>query len=71
MPARLPLVPPAAAAAYGSPLSLGTLVFRVSPMDPATFTSAVLLLCGVAVVAHLAPLRKALRVDPVIALRQE
>jgi ABC-type lipoprotein release transport system permease subunit len=40
-------------------------------MDPATFTSAVLLLCGVALVAHLPPLRKALRVDPVIALRQE
>jgi putative ABC transport system permease protein len=59
------------AAAVVATRYLGTLVFRVSPMDPATFTSAVLLLCGVAVVAHLAPLRKALRVDPVIALRQE
>jgi putative ABC transport system permease protein len=59
------------AAAVVATRYLGTLVFRVSPMDPATFTSAVLLLCGVALVAHLPPLRKALRVDPVIALRQE
>jgi putative ABC transport system permease protein len=59
------------AAAVVATRYLGALVFRVNPMDPATLTSAVLLLCGVAVLAHLPPLRRALRVDPVVALRQE
>ena len=50
---------------------LGSLVFGVSPVDPATFAAAVLLLCCVALGAHVAPLRRALRVDPVVALRHE
>jgi putative ABC transport system permease protein len=50
---------------------LGSLVFGVSPMDPATFGAAVVLLSGVALLAHLAPIRRALGVDPVVALREE
>jgi putative ABC transport system permease protein len=50
---------------------LGSLVFGVSPEDPITFTTAVGVLTVVALGAHLIPVRRALRVDPATALRQE
>ena len=50
---------------------MGTLLFEVSPNDPATFAGAAGVLAMVALLAHLVPIRRALRVDPVIALRQE
>jgi putative ABC transport system permease protein len=50
---------------------LGALVFGVSPMDPATFSIAVAVLCAVALGAHLVPVQRALRVDPASALRQD
>ena len=50
---------------------LGTLVFRVSPVDPPTLAGAAGLLIVVALMAHIVPLRRALRIDPASALRHE
>jgi putative ABC transport system permease protein len=48
-----------------------TLLFGVTARDPMTYASVGLILLGVAVVASLAPARRALRVEPVTALREE
>jgi putative ABC transport system permease protein len=58
-------------AALASTQFLGALVFGVSRTDPATFAAAVALLTCVAFIAHWVPLRRALAVDPTIALRHE
>ncbi len=59
-----------AAAVVGARL-LADLLFGVSPTDATTFVAAPLILGAVAVAAALVPLRRALRVDPMIILRQE
>jgi putative ABC transport system permease protein len=59
-----------AAALVAAPY-LGALVYGVSPVDPLTFASAAALLTAVALVAHWLPMRRALRIDPAIALRAE
>jgi ABC-type antimicrobial peptide transport system permease subunit len=43
----------------------------VPPRDPLTYASVAVLLVGVAVCATLIPARRAARLDPVVALRQE
>jgi len=48
-----------------------SLVVGVSPTDPVTFTAVSGLLFGVATLAAWVPARKATRVDPVVALRDE
>jgi putative ABC transport system permease protein len=50
---------------------LGALVFGVSPVDPATFAAAAIVLSLVALGAHWVPIRRALRIDPATALRAE
>jgi predicted permease len=50
---------------------LTRLLFGVAPFDPATFVSVAALLCGIAVLACWLPARLALRVDPMVALRNE
>ena len=47
------------------------LLFEVTPMDPATLISVSLILLGVAMVACYLPARRAMRVDPLAALRTE
>ncbi len=50
---------------------LRTLLFDVRALDPAALAAAVVTLTAIAAVAHWIPVRRALRVDPAIALRQE
>ena len=51
--------------------SLGSLLIEFSPWDPATFAGVSSLLIAVAALASYLPARRAMKVDPVVALRQE
>jgi putative ABC transport system permease protein len=58
-------------AAAGINRLMTDLLFGVSPTDPSTFASVAASLAAVALVASYVPARRAARVDPVIALREE
>ncbi|HTU35906.1 MAG TPA: FtsX-like permease family protein [Candidatus Acidoferrum sp.] len=75
--AKLGLVPTLAGvlvgviAAGGVTRYLQSLLFGVRPTDPWTFVGAATLLVTVALLACYIPARRAMRVDPMVALRHE
>jgi putative ABC transport system permease protein len=60
-----------AAAALALTRLISGMLFGIEPADPATFTAVSVLMILVAVPACLVPARRAARIDPILALRDE
>ena len=63
--------PPASSLALAASRFIASSLFDVSPTDPATFAGVATMLLAVALVAQALPIRRAMCVDPTIALRQD
>ncbi len=50
---------------------VATMLYEVTPFDPASYSATALVLLAVAALACYIPARRAMRVDPIVALRQE
>ena len=59
-----------ALAALGTPLAR-SLLYNVSPFDPVSFVAVSFFFIAIALLASYVPARRAMKVDPVVALRQE
>jgi ABC-type antimicrobial peptide transport system permease subunit len=59
------------AAALAAAHLLRSMLFSVGPYDPLSFLAVSILLAIVALAATLGPARKAMKLDPIIALRYE
>jgi ABC-type antimicrobial peptide transport system permease subunit len=59
------------AAALGLTQLMSKMLFGVNPTDFATFFLVVLTLCSIALFACYVPARRAMKIDPMIALREE
>ena len=59
------------ASALGVANFLGTMLFEVTPFDPASYIATSVVLMAIAALACFVPARRAMRVDPIVALRQE
>lgn len=58
-------------AAYGLTRLLAKLLFGVKPTDPLAFSMVAMILIVVTLLAAFVPTRRAMRVDPIVALRRE
>jgi putative ABC transport system permease protein len=58
-------------AAFGASRLLAKMLYGVKPDDPVTYVSVIGVLGTIALLACYLPARRATRVDPIIALRQE
>ena len=59
------------AGAYALNRVLASLLFGIQPRDSLTFVTVAVVLAAVALAACLIPARRAARVDPIVALREE
>jgi predicted permease len=50
---------------------MSSMLFHVTPTDPLTFTAVATFLCGIGLLASYVPARRAMQVDPMVALRYE
>ena len=59
------------AAAFAVTRFASAFLYGVSPQDPATFLGIAILLCSIAFFACYLPAKRAVSVDPMVALRYE